>query len=329
MTLEELQEHLQTAIQIEWSTIPPYLCARWSLVDGRNEVAAACIEDVLMEEMLHLTLACNLLNAIGGTPRLTPPGPSGVPPSYPTYLPHSDDAFLVNLLPFSAQALETFLAIERPARSNAPPEPDKYQTIAQFYEAVRDELTHLGPEIFTGPVTSQIDAPYYYGGGGAAFPITDLASAERALALIVDEGEGIHHSIWDGDHQLLGEGKELAHYFRFNELSCGRRYVAGDTPQSGPTGEPILIDYSSVLPMKPNPKASDYPDGSELRAMTDECNASYSRLLTELQAAFTGHPAMLVKSVQTMMELRYQAIALMRVPVGQGLTAGPAFEWRD
>jgi len=38
--LETLREHLQTAIEIEWSTIPPYLCALWSHSGGPNEYVA-------------------------------------------------------------------------------------------------------------------------------------------------------------------------------------------------------------------------------------------------------------------------------------------------
>jgi hypothetical protein len=327
--IDDLRAHLQTAIDIEWSTIPPYLCARWSLEDGRNDLAASCIEDVVMEEMLHLTLACNLLNAVGGSPRLIPP--AGRPPSYPTYLPHSDDAFLVGLLPFSREALDTFRAIERPAPDAAPPQGDRWHTIAQFYEAVRDALVELAgrKDIFTGRRDRQVDQSYYYGGGGGAFAITGLDSATKALDVIVDEGEGVHHSIWDGDRELFGEPRELAHYFRFDELHEGRRYIPGDTPSSGPTGEPLLVDFGAVLPMRPNPRAEDYPPGSELRAMSEECNATYSTLLAQLQAAFDGHPGMLVDAVQTMLQLRYEAITLMHVPVGAGQTAGPAFQWRS
>ena len=31
MNLDELKGHLQTAVELEWSVIPPYLCATWSL----------------------------------------------------------------------------------------------------------------------------------------------------------------------------------------------------------------------------------------------------------------------------------------------------------
>jgi len=328
---DDLREHLQTAIEIEWSTIPPYLCARWSIAEGRNGPAAACIEDVVMEEMLHLTLACNLLNAVGGSPRLTPrDGKPSPVPVYPTYLPHSNDAFLVDLLPLSREALETFRSIERPAAIGAPPEPDRYHTIAQFYEAVAAALERFSPGIFTEDLARQVDSSYYYGGGGEAFPIHDLETANEALEVIIFQGEGIDLSIWDPDKSVFGEQEELAHYFRFDELYKERRYVKGDTPSTGPTGDPILIDYASVLPMRRNPKAEDYPPGSGLWELTEECNATYSALLGELEAAFNGEPGRLVEAVQTMTALRYQAIALMHVPVGDstGETAGPAFQWR-
>ncbi|HEY7399055.1 MAG TPA: ferritin-like protein [Gaiellaceae bacterium] len=331
MTPDELRDHLQTAIEIEWSTIPPYLCALWSIPEGRNELAATCVRDVVMEEMLHVTLACNLLNAIGGSPRFTPrPGKPVPAPDYPSFLPHSNDAFVVDLRAFSREALETFRKIEQPAAIGAPPESDDYQTIAQFYEAVAAALAALSPGIFVAGPTPQVDGAFYYGGGGEAFPIHDLPTASEALDVIIFQGEGIDLSIWDPDHDVFGEQEELAHYFRFDELYQERRYVQGDTPSSGPSGDPILIDYAAIYPMRPNPKAESYPPGSELRALTEECNATYSKLLTELEAGFTGTPSALVGGVQTMIELRYQAIALMQVPLddGTGQTAGPAFQWR-
>jgi hypothetical protein len=322
-----LHRHLQTAIEIEWSTIPPYLCARWSLLDSANELAAKCIDDVVMEEMLHLTLVSNLLNAIGGTPRFTPPG--ATLPSYPAYLPHSIDAFTIDLAPFSMSALDTFCRIESPARVTDPPEGEGYHTVAQFYEAVRASLETLAGQknIFTGKAARQVGPAHYYGGGGGAFPIRDLDEGRKALDVIMFEGEGIHGSIWDGDEQLFHQQDELAHYFKFDELRQGRCYQHGDRPSTGPTGDPILSDFHAVLPMRPNPKAADHPAGSELRAMSDSFNRTYSALLRSLERAFGGHPNELMASVQTMMTLRYRAVALMRVPIGDGMTAGPPFEW--
>lgn len=81
-SLESLREHLQWAIQLEHSTIPPYLCALYSIEAGHNTEATEVLNSVLVEEMLHLTLAANLLNAVGGRPRLD------IPEMLPDY-PHS------------------------------------------------------------------------------------------------------------------------------------------------------------------------------------------------------------------------------------------------
>ena len=64
--------------------------------------------------MLHLTLAANILNAIGGTTR---PDRPGLRATYPAYLPDGEDDFQVDIQPFSKQAIETFLKIERPAEA--------------------------------------------------------------------------------------------------------------------------------------------------------------------------------------------------------------------
>src|SRR5678815_4208161 len=69
-TVEGLREHLQYAIELEHFTLPPYLCALYSLDSDRNPEATEVLVSILVEEMLHMTLAGNLLNAVGGMPRL-------------------------------------------------------------------------------------------------------------------------------------------------------------------------------------------------------------------------------------------------------------------
>ena len=109
--LGQLRTALQTAIELEHSTIPPYLCALYSLRAGSNLEVAELIESVVMEEMLHLVLAANVLNAIGGAPSIANPG---FVPRYPCTLPHSDGRLVVHLRRFSREAVDTFLRIERP-----------------------------------------------------------------------------------------------------------------------------------------------------------------------------------------------------------------------
>ena len=69
-TVEDLREHLQWAIELEHSTLPPYLTALYSIKDGHNAEAAEVIQSVFLEEMLHMTLAANILNAVGGAPEI-------------------------------------------------------------------------------------------------------------------------------------------------------------------------------------------------------------------------------------------------------------------
>src|SRR5690348_17994184 len=75
---------LQAAIRLEHSTIPLYLYAKYSLDRTKNAVIAQLIHSVVMEEMLHMTLACNLLNALGGQPLIDSPT---MTPTYPGPLP--------------------------------------------------------------------------------------------------------------------------------------------------------------------------------------------------------------------------------------------------
>ena len=88
-TLESLCEHLQWAIELEHFTVPPYLCALYSLDAVRNPEAAEVVASVFVEEMLHMTLAANLLNAVGGRPRFDTPQMLSV---YPRCLPHGDQS---------------------------------------------------------------------------------------------------------------------------------------------------------------------------------------------------------------------------------------------
>jgi len=83
-TIEDLRSAVQTAIQLEHSTIPPYLTADFTLQNTGNKEISNLIGTILGEEMLHMSIASNLLNAIGGTPVINKPG---FIPTYPGPLP--------------------------------------------------------------------------------------------------------------------------------------------------------------------------------------------------------------------------------------------------
>jgi hypothetical protein len=331
-TLEDLCEHLQWAIELEHSTLPPYLCALYSLDEARNQEAAQIVSSVLMEEMLHLTLAANLLNAVGGSPVLDAPR---MLPDYPTTLPHGDRTIEISLLPFGLEAIELFLSIEKPSSASAPPESEYYETIGQFYAAIESGLRALCADlgdraVFVGDPARQIDADFSYGGSGRVIAVRDLDTALAALREIVEQGEGLeHHDVWDEDHQMFHpERDEVAHYFRFQELKLGRRFRRGDTPHTGPTGEWMAVDWDGVRPMRPNSRTSQQAPGSAIRLAQDEFNHTYCTLLHLLERAFNGRPQTLSDAVDVMYALKGQAQALMQMPTEDGVAvAGPTFEY--
>ena len=342
--VESLRKHLQTAIELEHATIPTYLCALYSIKDGHNREAAELIQGVVMEEMLHMSLAANLLNAMNGEPAVDDPK---FIPEYPTSLPHSAATFQVGLLKFSPGAIKTFLRIERPARAGAPPEPDRYHTIGQFYKAIQlairkleEEAQKQGKTIFTGPPERQVLPEHYYYGGGGRLVVVRPPTKEgdpsaldltlKALEEIKEQGEGIDHTIFDGDGQFDQEA-ELAHYFRFNQILAGRYYRNTDTPKKPPTGATLPVDWDAVWNMALTPRVARYKDQPEIYAKLVEFNRAYTRLLRLLHAGFTGAPERLLEAVPMMYELKYLAVALMKIPSGTGrATVGPSFEyWVD
>jgi hypothetical protein len=249
-------------------------------------------------------------------------------------LPHSDGSFVVPLGRFCPETLEVFLEIERPALPGAPPEGDRYESIGQFYEAIRRGLIelceHLGEaSLFCGDPARQVTDADVYTGGGHIVTVTSLDSALASLDEIVEQGEGAQFDIWDGDVDVMHpEREQIAHYFRFEELKLGRRYQCGDTPQSGPTGERLAVDWDGVLPMRANPRTSDHAPGSPIRAAQDEFNHTYCALLQQLDQAFNGRPEVLGPAGGAMYGLKDLAQALMQMPTEDGLeTAGPTFEY--
>lgn len=327
--IDSLRSHLQTAIEIEHSTIPTYLCALYSIQEDSNTFAYQTIQSVVMEEMLHMLLAANILNAVGGAPAINN---KDFIPEYPTYLPHSSDQFLVPLQKFSKDTISVFLDIEKPAKRLAPPQACNYDTIGQFYTAVKHGLRYLQATtkggIFTGKKEYQLTAHNYYGGGGKLLAIHHLDDAILAINEIIGQGEGMNGSIIDTDHKLFGEDIEYAHYFKFNEIMHERRYRPTDSPHEAPSGKAVKVNWDAVYNMQPNPKMADYEPGSELWNKTLAFNRTYMALLDSIHNACNGQPPVLMQAIPLMYDLKYKAIELMNTPTGKGGTmAGPSFEY--
>ncbi|MEU6541410.1 ferritin-like protein [Streptomyces sp. NPDC047000] len=337
---DDLVSYLNTAMALEHATIPPYLTAYYSIRSTTNSDAAHIIRVAAVEEMLHLTLVANVLNAIGGKPDLTRPG---FVPSYPAYLPDGEDDFTVDLRPFSPEAIETFCKIERPGRAPSPDArllstPDggnpllvssptaegmRFYSIGEFYEEIIEGLEKVAagdPGLFRGDPALQVGPEYFYSGGGTMIVVSGLESAQSALRFIAAQGEGLDSGIYDADG-------ELAHYYRYRQLQLGRYYQVGDHP-GAPSGPPLSISWDDVYKVKVSARLADYPPGSELARVAEDFNAEYGAFLALLTDAFNGRPALLQDAVCEMFRLRDGFARLVRTPLpgSDGLHAAPTFE---
>lgn len=352
-TKEDLHTYLYAAMQLEHATIPPYLTAMYTMKPGSNLEAYNVIRVIVVEEMLHLTLAANLLNATGGKPDMTK---KGFVPSFPTYLPDGEQDFEVSIQSFSKKSIHNFLDIERPAKPhsasnnsedtprflkmeaiaspsrriiphqiNAQGEAFHFYSIGEFYAYIGESLEKLTAEmgestLFNGDKSRQITPEYYYSGGGEIIPVYDLASAMEAIRTISEQGEGFDGGIYDH------EG-ELAHFYRFKQLEHERYYMQGDLPDR-PSGEPLAVDWDAVYPIIANPKMEDYPDESSLSVANMQFNAFYKKFLSDITKAFNGSPADLIPAIGNMFIIKEMAYALIHNPVPgkEGLFGAPTFE---
>jgi hypothetical protein len=108
----DLHYYLQKAVELEHSTIPPYLTAMFSLKPGVNRKIGELIRTVVVEEMLHMTIAANILIATGGGPQINT---ADFVPDYPGPLPMNIGDLKVGIEAFSIQLVENiFMAIEEP-----------------------------------------------------------------------------------------------------------------------------------------------------------------------------------------------------------------------
>ena len=338
-TYEGVCSALQNAIELEHSTIPPYLYALFSLKPGPqgkpgpNGEIAELISSIVAEEMAHMALACNVLNAIGGAPVIDSPR---FVPSYPDHLPGGvEGSLVVGLERFSKELVEkVFMTIEKPDEPLdiktrellATAQEAEPITIGDFYRSILEGLAKLDPSVWNHDESRQVSGPP---AAPEVTKVVDLASATEAIDVIVDQGEGTTQSPIDP------ETGTPAHYYRFQEIVKGKTLVATRKPPPPLTPDdfefgapPIPFESAGVYPVVSNPKAEHYPAGSPARTACNSFNYTYTSLLKSLHATFNGAPQLLGQAIGTMMSLQDQAAALVTVPLGDGTNAGPSFEYQ-
>ena len=328
-TIEGLRKALQTAIELEHSTIPPYLYALYSLKPETNGEIAHLLLSIIRQEMLHMSLDCNILNAIDGSPDIDKPH---FIPKYPGPLPGAvESGLIVPLAPFSKQLVhDVFMVIEEPEdpqhfpvlKSAAAVAPS--ETIGEFYAGIQDQIGKLSADhnIFTGPPEKQLTTGFK---PLQIIKVNDEASALAAIHLIVDQGEGTRKSPLDPEDQP-------AHYYRFAEVYFGKKLIRNPDPKPGEPdfaygGHRIRFEPAGVWPTLLNPKRSDYEAGTKALNLNDTFNYTYTQLLQSLHLVFNGQPDRMGPAMLLMEALREQAMFLMSYELVPGMTAGPTFEY--
>lgn len=239
-TIDDLKAALQTAVQLEFATIPPYLAAQWSIKGGADpDKVAVRIGAITLDEMFHFGIAGNILTAIGGMPTVAS---EAFLPAYPTnILPGGiAQALPVDIQPLSAAQLDVFMQIEKPAFSPvAIDSTARPATIGDFYETISQALTDLQP-------TFDPQAKFLLSNSGRVGPITTLNDALAGIARIKEEGEGTEDSP-DQPPAVSTSPAEFAHYYQFKEVRLGRRLqqTDGQWAFDGPAiAMPEIFDFA-------------------------------------------------------------------------------------
>ncbi len=348
---ESLIYALGKAAELEHLVMLQYLYAAFSLKqsvdEGLTDAQLAQVQrwrktllGIAEQEMLHFALVQNLLTAVGAAPRLTRPNLPLPPHLFPA-------GVQIEMLPFGERALRHFAFLERPegmAMDDADgfealervlayehdetdeivPHLQEFETIGVLYRSVQLGLAHLsdrlGPDrLFVGPASAQATETHFRWSELVA--VVDLASANRAIDTIVEQGEGAR-----------GEWRD-AHFGRLiavlDEFSAAR-----ETDPSFEPARPVVM--ANVRARGDAPSVPVITEPGTARAM-DLLNVVYEVLL-QLLSRYFAHSDETEEQLSALADisvgLMYAAIKplgtiVTSLPIAferPGVTAGPAFE---
>ena len=251
-------------------------------------------------------------------------------PSLPVDAGPYPAGFVIRLAPFSADTIEHFKFLERPASQTladaqgyVPPReyrrvvpagrlspgPRDYATVGELYDVLAASLRACaaaqgGAALFVGDPALQVDAGLAPLPGLAA--VTDLASALQAIHTIVTQGEG------------AGSEQADSHFSRFTRI--GEELAA--LTATDPAFEPAWPAATNPV-MNPPVHSADqrvHISGPRIAQWLDIGNAMYT---TSLRCLLQGFGARERAAKAAWLSASF---ALMRalVPVGEGLAARPA-----
>jgi hypothetical protein len=309
-----LKKALQAALKLELATIPPYLCAIWSIDDSKLDTSdpeiynpITSLKSIVVEEMWHMGLVCNMLTTLGFTPELNTPA---AVPTYPGPLPGGVNPTLtVSIRKLCRSQLDTFIEIEKP--DFAPFMPleavEEFATIGAFYNAIQSAFQNLPAGSYKNERQIEI---------GELFAITDFSKVQAAIGLIKSQGEGTEQS---PEQEANVGDDDLAHFYRFRELLWGKRFVQ-NAEGHWINGE--KIPFPAVLDMADIP-AGGYKESHDFDVL-------YTQLLNSLQKMWeTGDSDEFGNAYGIMTSMEEVAKVLMQTPIdpndpGKG-NFGPSF----
>src|SRR5580693_7811756 len=337
------------AAELEHGIMAQYLFAAFSLkqsaAEGLTDAEAAAgqrwrkqIMHIAAQEMLHLALVQNLLSSIGAAPHLSRP-------NFPQPASHYPAGVHLMLLPFGEQALRHFMFLERPegmalddadglAAFNraAPlvqagdivPRGQDFATVGHLYRSIEAGIARLtgkyGEEwLFVGPPRAQATAKHFRWPELVA--VTDVASAQRAIDEILEQGEG-PRGAWQDAHF----GQFVAILDEFERLREANRAFEPARPVIAANVRPSERDPGCLLVTDP-----------AARQVMDLFNVCYEILLlafqrffahteetdTQLTALADATVALMIQVIKPLGDL---ITALPAGPEYPGQTAGPSFE---
>jgi hypothetical protein len=347
---EELVYLLGQACELEHGLLSEYLYAQFSLKRDVSEgvtseqlarihVWEQTIIDVTKQEMLHLALATNILTAVGAAPHFDRPNFPILSRWYPPDVE-------IALLPFGERALRHFMFLERPegmrlrdadgftASDAVSPYraddtdltavPQEWHTVGHLYRGIENGLARLVDKhgeagIFIGPPGAQATTQVFEWPELTA--VTDLASASRAIEVIVEQGEGARGD-WVNSH-----------FGKFVGMLEDYLAVRAADPGFEPA-RPVMPAFLRPPPDVDNATLIEDPLTRRVAALF---NAVYEVIL-QLQARYFVHHGetpeeleTLAKTVKHLMNwvMRQLGPVVTSLPVGPafpGRTTGPAFD---
>jgi len=346
---EELLFLLSEAAEFEHAVMCSYLFAAMSLKRSVDETLTAeellivtrwrrLIISVAVEEMLHLALVNNLITAFGGSGHLGRP-------NFPVPAGRFPAGLQLDLSAFSESTLQHFQFLEKPEGLSIPdgtayrhvrhyhrslrtdlfsPTPTDYTSQGQLYHTIANGIDALADKLgvdalFSSPKDAQVGAAQFPLPG--IFPVTDLASAHRAIEEIVLQGEG------------APEHSDVSHYAKFKQIAEDYKAMKQARPQFEPAyqaaSNPVVTSFTPHIAM------SKVTHPVALKVV-DLGNCIYLMMVRSLAQMFS--PGTTNKSLRTafaqvstslMYALTTVGEAACKLPIGSdqnGLRAGLSFE---